>query len=173
METKGKLLCARSSDLILRGGGKPLEGFKQKVTWCEFTTFQKHHKASSYPRTILIMWCMWLRLPSAVLRNWFHSRSMGEKLARKWTLQPPPLSPPPSQKVDKNPFQNWVWGHWARKESPSVGVLLPSYHPLSSTPARKQYLCCVLQKAKSSRGYDTVNSQEESLESPGGVAMLG
>lgn len=53
------------------------------------------------------------------------------------------------------------------------GPCLPSYHLFDSTPAGNQSPCCVLQRAKLSRAYCTIKSEEESVEAPGVTAMLG
>lgn len=58
-------------------------------------------------------------------------------------------------------------------ENLSTCALLPSYHLFNYTPARNQSLCCVLQKAKLSRAYYTIKSEEESVEAPGAMSMLG
>ena len=55
----------------------------------------------------------------------------------------------------------------------STCALLPSYHLFNYTPARNQSLCCVLQRAKLSRAYYTIKSEEESVEAPGAMSMLG
>lgn len=109
------------------------------------TIFQKHHRAFSYPSTILLTYCLWIRSQSAVLRL-FHSRVLRGKPTRNQTLQLHPHSSP--RRWTKLLLKLSV-GVTEQEEKAHQCALLPSCHLFNSTAPRNQSLChCVLQRGK-------------------------
>lgn len=80
------------------------------------------------------------------------------------SLWPPPLPFSQREGEHKSLLTRSV-GSWDRKEKTCQHVpCFPSYHLFNSTPAGNQCLCCALQRAKLSRAYCTINSEEEALK---------